>query len=283
MDWKEIKLENKEEIDRFLKGRFITSDLNFTNIFLWSLSEKNSFKIENDILYIKAIYEKEEYFFPPVPLVVEKEKLIEGFENIPKNKKVVFIPEIYKTLLENRYNFKEERDSFDYIYLQKDLAELKGRKYASKKNKINRFQKTYEYTYEKISENNIKDVIEFQENWVKKREEQIVISENKGIIEILLNYHRFNLRGGLIRVCGRVIAYAFGEKLDDDMAVIHIEKADVEYIGVYQMINMLLAKEEFSDVLRINREDDFGSLGLREAKMSYMPNELLKKYSFIRE
>lgn len=283
MDWKEIQIEDKEEIDRFLKGKFITSDMNFTNIFLWSSSEKNKFKVENDILYVKATYENQEYFFPPVPLNLKKEKLIEGFENIPKNTKVMFIPEEYKIILENRYNFKEERDSFDYVYLKEDLSDLKGRKYSSKKNKVNQFKKKYVYTYEKINEKNIEDIIEFQKEWLKKRHEKIVNSENEGILEILNNYDKFTLKGGLIKVDNKIIAYALGEKISQDMAVIHIEKANTDYTGAYQMINMLIAKEEFYNTIHINREDDFGSLGLRQAKMSYVPNELLKKYSFVKK
>lgn len=282
MEWKNIKIEDKDIIDRYIKGKFITSDLNFTNIFLWSISEKKQYKIENDILYIKAIYEGERYFFPPIPFKMTEEKIIEGIEKIPKQMKIMFIPEEYKSIA-NKYEYKEERDSFDYLYNQIDLAELKGRKYSSKKNKINKFKREYEYKYEKIDSSNIAEVIEFQKKWVNLKTDNIVKAENIGVLEILRNYSKFDLKGGLIKVKDNIVAYAFGESLNENIAVIHIEKALVEYQGSYQMINMLLAKEEFGDKLCINREDDFGSLGLREAKMSYCPVKLLKKYSLIRE
>lgn len=280
MNWEQIDIESKELFQDFLKGKFKTSDLNFTNILLWSKSEEMKFLIEDETLYIKGEYEGENYYFPPIRKDDNKEKLIEAFKKISdEGIKVVFIPEEYKNILENRFDLQEKRDSFDYIYLQKDLAELKGRKFSSKKNKINKFKRIYEYTYEKISKDNINEIREFQRKWTEfRKEDKIIVSETMGIEYLLDNYEILDLRGGLIKVEDEIVAYAFGEKLTDDMGLIHIEKGLAEYQGCYQMINMYLAKEEFSDVKFINREDDFGSLGLREAKMSYQPIELLKKY-----
>lgn len=280
MNWEQIDIENKELFQEFLKGKFKTSDLNFTNILLWSKSEEMKFLIEDETLYIKGEYEGENYYFPPIRKDENEEKLSESFKKISdEGIKIVFIPEEYKNILERRFDLEEKRDSFDYIYLQKDLAELKGRKFSSKKNKINKFKRIYEYTYEKISKNNIDEIREFQRKWTESRkEDKIIVSETMGIEYLLDNYESLDLRGGVIRVKNEIVAYAFGEKLTDDMGLIHIEKGLAEYQGCYQMINMYLAKEEFSDVKFINREDDFGSLGLREAKMSYQPIELLKKY-----
>nr|WP_307774946.1 phosphatidylglycerol lysyltransferase domain-containing protein [uncultured Cetobacterium sp.] len=280
MNWEQIDIENKELFQEFLKGKFKTSDLNFTNILLWSKSEEMKFLIEDETLYIKGEYEGENYYFPPIRKDENEEKLSESFKKISdEGIKIVFIPEEYKNILERKFDLEEKRDSFDYIYLQKDLAELKGRKFSSKKNKINKFKRIYEYTYEKISKNNIDEIREFQRKWTESRkEDKIIVSETMGIEYLLDNYESLDLRGGVIRVKNEIVAYAFGEKLTDDMGLIHIEKGLAEYQGCYQMINMYLAKEEFSDVKFINREDDFGSLGLREAKMSYQPIELLKKY-----
>lgn len=282
MSWKRLCIESREEIQKYLKNKFETSDLNFTNLFLWSFSENIEFKIKNELLYIRGTYEDEKYYFTPISKDDNISSLLEAFKKIiSKQRRIVFIPEKYKQLLEDHIEFVEERDSFDYIYLQEDLATLKGRKFSSKKNKVNKFKKIYDYTYSKITKDNIEEVRSFQRKWMDERinKDSILISESAGIEKILDNYDKLNLRGGFIKVDGNIVAYAIGEKLNDELAVIHIEKGIVEYLGSYQMINQYLAKEEFDDVKYINREDDFGSLGLREAKLSYNPVKLLKKYT----
>lgn len=281
MDWKKLTIDSREELQKFLKNKFETSDMNFTNLFLWSFSENIQYTVENEILYIKGFYEGNEYYFSPVSKDDNKDKIITAVKKIKeKNGKIVFIPESYKEFLKEDFIVTEERDSFDYIYLQEDLAELKGRKFSSKKNKINKFKKTYNFTYEKISRENIEDIKIFQREWTENRKEDtIIISETMGIEELLNNYETLELRGGVIKVDGKIVAYAIGEKLTENMGVIHIEKGIFDYQGSYQMINMYVAKEEFSDVKLMNREDDFGSLGLREAKLSYQPIEFIKKYS----
>ncbi|WP_298066083.1 phosphatidylglycerol lysyltransferase domain-containing protein [uncultured Cetobacterium sp.] len=281
MDWKKLTIDSREELQKFLKNKFETSDMNFTNLFLWSFSENIQYTVENEILYIKGFYEGNEYYFSPVSKDDNKDKMIDAVKKIKeKNGKILFIPEIYKEFLKEDFIVTEERDSFDYIYLQEDLAELKGRKFSSKKNKINKFKKTYNFTYEKISRGNIEDIRIFQRKWTENRKEDtIIVSETMGIEELLNNYEILELRGGVIKVDGKIVAYAIGEKLTENMGVIHIEKGIFDYQGSYQMINMYVAKEEFSDVKLMNREDDFGSLGLREAKLSYQPIEFIKKYS----
>lgn len=282
MDWKKLDIEDRDLLQKYLKGRFETSDMNFTNIYLWSFSENVEYKIKDSVLFIKGEYEGEKYYFCPVSLEEKNEKLKDSIKILDlKNKeKVIFIPEKEGEELKKYYQLTEKRDSFDYIYLQKDLAQLIGRKFSSKKNKINKFMRQYDYTYEKITRDNIEELRVFQEEWTKNRmEDKIIISETKGINRIFDNYEKLELRGGIIRVQGKIVSYAFGEKLTDNMGVIHIEKGLAEYQGCYQMINKYVALEEFSDVIYINREDDFGSLGLREAKLSYQPVKLLTKYN----
>lgn len=281
MNWKKLTIESRNELQNFLKEKFETSDMNFTNLFLWSFSENIQYAIEDDIVYIKGVYEGDEYYFSPVSKNGSKDEVISAVKRIKEyGGKIVFIPESYEDFLKEKFILIEERDSFDYIYLQEDLAELKGRKFSSKKNKINKFKKMYNFTYEKISKENIEDIRAFQRRWTENRKEDtIIISETLGIEELLNNYERLELRGGVIKVDEKIVAYAIGEKLTENMGVIHIEKGILDYQGSYQMINMYVAKEEFSDVEFINREDDFGSIGLREAKLSYQPIKFLKKYS----
>ena len=197
---------------------------------------------------------------------------------------IILVPEKWKNYLEDSFILEERRDSFDYVYSLESLAYLKGRKYSKKKNRVNNFMKTYDYTYEKITSENIKEVLEFQGDWCHDKSCEIIPvlrNEDLGIHNILNHFDRLGVKGGMLKVDGKVIAYSLGEALDDEYVVIHIEKGLNEYIGSYQMINMMFLQNEFKDYKFVNREDDFGDLGLREAKESYHPLELLKKYEIV--
>ena len=86
------------------------------------------------------------------------------------------------------------------------------------------------------------------------------------------------IRGGGIRIDGRLLAFTLGQKIDDNMAVVHIEKADNEIMGLYTVINNQFVKNDLKDVRYINREEDMGREGLRKAKLSYYPAYLIDKF-----
>lgn len=288
-NWKSLEIQDKEILDIFMKEKFNISDYNFTNIFIWSKGESILYKIENDILYIKGVYDNKEYYFMPIPKNIDNVKNIidwkEGIVKILKDEKmIVLVPENYAKLLEDDFILEEDRDAFDYIYNSEDLAYLKGRKFAKKKNKISNFKKLYNYTYEKIDKKNLEEVIAFQMRWCQNKEcsETLILrNEHLGIINVLKNFDKLDCVGGVLRVENEIVAYAIGEILNKNYGVVHIEKGINEIIGSYQMINLLFAENELINCKYINREDDFGNLGLREAKNSYHPVEMLKKYNII--
>lgn len=287
--WKKLTLESKDTIDEYTKGIFDISDNTFTNLFLWSFGEDTEYRIEEDILIIKSVYDGQIYYHMPIPKyekyndekTLEKMvELIKGF--IEEKAPVLYFTEEWVEKLRDYFKFTEARYLADYVYSVEKLANLSGRNLAKKKNRVANFKKNYKYTYEKISEDNIQEVIEFQKLWAKiniDKDQEVLISETMGIIEVLKNFKYLDVIGGLLRVDGKIIAYSLGEELNEKMFVVHVEKALIDYIGSYQAINMIFLQEEALGYELVNREDDFGDEGLREAKLSYRPVNLLKKFS----
>ena len=93
------------------------------------------------------------------------------------------------------------------------------------------------------------------------------------------NYEAFHLKGGVLRIDGRVVAFTFGEQLNTDTAVIHVEKADPNVRGAYPAINQGFVSHAWSDMKYINREEDMGLPGLRKAKESYKPEKMIEKFN----
>lgn len=104
-----------------------------------------------------------------------------------------------------------------------------------------------------------------------------------GLDKIFENFTLLNIKGGLLKIENKVIAYTLGEELTKDMFVIHVEKADEEYSGSYQAINAIFLEKECLEYKYVNREDDSGVLGIKKAKESYHPVEMQKKYKIIKK
>ncbi len=95
----------------------------------------------------------------------------------------------------------------------------------------------------------------------------------------LENYGSLVLKGGILRVDGKIVAYTVGEKINSDTFIIHIEKAFAEIRGAYPMINREFAERIPDYIKYVNREDDAGDAGLRQAKESYYPIFMVEKFS----
>ena len=93
------------------------------------------------------------------------------------------------------------------------------------------------------------------------------------------NLSNLNLEGMAVKVNNEIAAFTLGEKLNENMSVIHIEKGNNDYKGVYAFINRMFLNNYFKDVATVNRQEDLGVKGLKKAKQSYNPIRLEKKYN----
>ncbi len=170
-----------------------------------------------------------------------------------------------------------DRDGFDYVYEASALAELKGRKYHSKRNHLNRFYEN-NWHFEPIQASNITYCKEVLSRWLDSDADPEKLTEGKIVLESLDNYSELGYSGGLLTVNGSPQAFTFGERSAADTFVVHAEKALLEYQGAYTAINCEFAKILAAEYRYINREEDTGSEGLRKAKLSYHPAFMEEKY-----
>ena len=120
-----------------------------------------------------------------------------------------------------------------------------------------------------------------QEKWciLRRCEDDLdLLGEWDAVKEILNSYESLDVQGGVVTIENKVMAFTIGQMLNDDTAVVHIEKADPEIPGLYPVINQQFCENSWHDARYINREQDLGMPGLREAKLSYYPDHLVKKF-----
>ncbi len=176
----------------------------------------------------------------------------------------------------------------DYIYDAEKLATLSGRKMAKKRNHVNQYLNLYgSDTYEPLSKANIKEVELYMSGLVTSDVSTAGMAYEERLLALktlrMMQEYDLPYTGGLLRVNGRVAAFTIGD-IKGDTLFVHIEKADRDIPGAYETINKCFAADMLSmypHIKYINREDDAGDPGLRKAKESYHPIEVLKKYNVI--
>ena len=178
----------------------------------------------------------------------------------------------YLNLDPARFEVKEQEDLKDYLYDGEALRTLAGKKLHKKKNNYNAFVKAYEgrIEYRKLCCSDREDVWKFLDFWRQQKGDDVeehLDYEVRGIHDILKNCSEMAVEMGGVYVDGRMEAFTIGSLNPlENMAVIHIEKANPEMRGLYQYINREFLVHAFPDVALVNREDDMGLEGLRKAK-----------------
>ncbi len=189
-----------------------------------------------------------------------------------------------EAVLPGRFKFNQERDSADYIYRSEDLIHLAGRKYHSKRNHLSQFARSYSFSYEDLSCDNLEVCLDIAKEWARQNEsaggQGRSPEKELGALSLAVRYFdALELSGGLIRIDGKPVAFTIGEELNDKVFLLHFEKALGGYNGLYAAINHEFAARHLSCYEYINREEDMGIEGLRRAKMSYYPVILLDRYT----
>ncbi len=259
--------------------------MTFTNLFCWQSKRQVSLaEVEGGLVFLAREGEAS-YFLPPVGddatglarAMVEHARST-GLEPIRER-----VPEPMAGEL-SRVGFRAEPDrkNWDYVYEVRDLAQLEGRHYDGKRNFVHHALTSYRCDYLRIAPDNVADCLALETSWCNLRHCELdpgLEAEERAIASCFGNWSDLSLFGGAILVDGKIQAFAIGERLNQDTAVVHFEKANPELRGMYQLINHWFASHELSDFAFVNREQDLGIEGLRKAKESYRPHHMVRKFT----
>ncbi len=293
MTWNQVTLSDKPLFDRYFQARrYENSWFTFTNLFIWRDTYQPFWSLQGDVLQVRFVLAEGPCLLPPfLPGPGGFAEAVDSMAATAVAAGEMFLmwglsPEMLQELgphATDKYQIASQRDRFDYLYQVADLRDLAGRKFHRKKNFLNRFRADNpEWSYQPIAADCIEDCLSVATQWCDQRECDAhgdLTNEHAAIREALTHFETLELAGGLIRLNGRPEAFSFGERLNDDTVVVHVEKADPEIPGLDAAINQACCEYAWSGYEFVNREEDLGSDGLRKAKESYNPVRLVEKYA----
>lgn len=300
LEFKPIQAKDLAELEQFYcKRANKTCDSVVLDSFVWRKYYQVQFAI-SDGKAVQWLMDEEGVKHSAMPICREEDLPHYFYEMVDYFNQVLHIP--FKVYLADEEaveylhlrespNFEviEQEDLKDYLYDGEAMRNLSGKKLHKKKNHLNSFLKEYEgrYEYRRLNNADKDKVWKFLDRWREQKGDEVEMHldyEVHGIHDILKAPDFLNVRMAGVFIDGELEAFTIGSyNAYENMAVIHIEKANSEIRGLYQFINQQFLVHEFPDVALVNREDDLGQEGLRKAKMSYNPCGFARKYLILQK
>lgn len=278
-EFKPISLKMRQELhSHFSALKDGISEFTFSNLYLFRKTYNYQISRLSENSYVISGEKNSERFFMLPDGIPEQELLGGLFKNHDYVKCIAGSHSDAKRVFLEQWNYciSEDRDNFDYLYLRKDLAHLAGKKYHKKRNLVNAFINNYKYEEKLLIPDLIDDAFTVLKEWQKNRNGN---GDFEAAKEALEKKDILGLCGYVYYVDGVPSAYVLGESICDKKCfVVHFEKALNLYKGLYQFINRAFASILPNQCKYINREQDLGDPGLRQAKMTYRPCGFIKKY-----
>lgn len=272
-----------------------TTDFSYAGILMWVDYFNYEYTIYQDTLFIKGVVESD-LSKPAFSLPVGALPLAEAVDLIreycdAKNIDLEFsaVPEYALEEMKNLNPrmIEELSDWGDYLYNAEPLATLVGKKMSKKRNHTHQFEaQNPEWKAVEMTPENASEAMAFMDIFDLEGDNTEMAAAERQMSRNMIERVRLgdSVMHGMILYAGdKVCAYTIGDVKGDTLFV-HIEKATRTVNGSYEMINWLFAKhmkENYPRIQFINREDDAGDIGLRMAKESYHPVEILKKYNIL--
>jgi len=290
-EFRAVELDDRKAIEALFRGISPeVSELNYTNLFMFKHVHDYMLCVLNGNLIILAkSYADEPYFMPPVgdkdiPATVSA--MMDYMKSVGGRPVIELAGEEFIEKYigpDPSYAYEIDHDSSDYVYDTRELIELAGRKFHDKKNLRNRFEKSYagRYEYRPLAPDLIEGAVDLTNRWCKEKctlDSPSTFGETEATMCALRNFDNLSTKGGVVLLDGNVEALSLGEELNPDMVVVHVEKANADFAGLYQYMSSEFLAREFPDYTFTNREQDLGEPNLKKSKLSYNPVRMVYKY-----
>ncbi|OQA84601.1 MAG: hypothetical protein BWY31_02395 [Lentisphaerae bacterium ADurb.Bin242] len=285
-----VSMADAEEVKKALaRADFPSCEYSFPNLFIWAEVFRTCLAFFNDRLYVHMPL-VDELLFPcgeTWPSPEELKAVSEGMRKAGFSGTVAHVPAAYLEQhpeITEFFSIRPMDDANDeYIYCTAVLAELHGSKLSKKRNLISQFERNHEqYEIRAVTSDDFRTLISLTEHWRRDHlDDQRVENERCALSRALKYYNELGFEGLMLLAEGEIKAYAVFSRLNSQSYTVQFEKALHECKGASQVITNRTAVHLRDKCKFINREQDLGIPGLRQAKLSYVPDHLLKDFFLI--
>lgn len=291
LEFRKISIDDKRLIDGCLhSGNTDGSSYSFGSLFCWGEGYSVEMAEYEGFVLIRGSDDYGRYYaYPSGKGDVKKavDALLEDCRNDGEIFRLVQMLEVNKIELEALYpdlfSITYSRDFSEYVYSVKNMAELSGKKFHSKKSHVNAFFRNHsDVSCDPITGDNISYCLDIARVWLSEKESGFGLdAEFRAIKKAVDNYDALGYEGAILFADGKPVAFTMGEKLKNNTFCTHFEKTLPDYRDAYPVINNGFTKLMLAGYDFVNREEDLGLEGLRKAKLSYQPVFLVDKYTAV--
>jgi uncharacterized protein len=285
-DFRPVTMADKDAIlPLLLANDVFFCDYSFANLFMWGGIFKTGWLIDDERLWIYNGYD--DLMLLPIGRAISLTELVavsDMMRGEGKSGNFVLVDRDFveeNPDLERFFNVHLDHDNGDYIYSSQKLVDLAGNKLHKKRNLINQFLELHpDYSSQPLQASDLDACLDLAEKWCRQRTcvELDFDHETSAIKTAFANFKELELRG--LKVCRGhdMLAFSVFSRLNSNMADVHFEKFIPDVKGIGQVINWETAKALSGEFKYINREQDLGIEGLRQAKKSYDPEYIVSAY-----
>ncbi len=288
-EFKRIELADRECFETYVKKfQPISCEYNFANLFTWQDGCQFSWTLyQNRVLVYDAV---SKVCFMPLGRALAPRDLVflsVQLQSTGLSPDFILCPESYLKEypeISTYYRVEEKREIAEYLYDVNLLTELTGEKLHKKKNLISQFKRKYpEYAVRPLEGRFRQKAFDLAQKLMAKykRPSKTLELEFSAIQSSFDRFDTLGLEGLALLVEDEVVAFSVFSRLNDTTFDIQFEKSDIRFKGAAQLINQETAAFLQDRCRFLNREQDLGIEGLRQAKMSYDPIKLIQLYKLV--
>ncbi len=278
-----FELGHRDRLDAAFRGAaYPLCEYSFATQYCWRSFNDSRWAAVDDRILVKYREHGQDRFLCPIGTGDPSALLLACFERLRAGgfePRVDFVPDRVRHRLQgdSRFRFEPDPANDDYVYRRSDLADLPGRRYASKRNHVSRFLRNASWSFDRVDAAGVPECLSFLDDWCVSHaceEDPRLDFEVEALRACLQGMEVLGQVAWVLRLDGRIAGMTLGELLTADTFVVHYEKACNEVDGAYQMLAREFARTVPAHVAYIDREQDMGVEGLRLSKRSFHPDHM---------
>ncbi len=253
------------------------SEYSFASLYLFRGKHDYRILYDEEIFNLGRTYDGIEYIMPVFDLTKADRDYI---KRMMVEFGVLFpVPEEWIGMFDSEiYNLSLNADDSDYIHSIIKMQKYSGQHLHGQKNLLNRFKDSYIHGAFPLTEDRLPDAIKILSLWIETTRDSAMNTDYQECMEAIKLYDTLNLCGGIFYADNEPAGFVIGEELNDENFVLHFVKGRKIFKGIYQYMFNSFAEIMPSRYCCFNLEQDLGLESLRDSKMSYKPERMIRKY-----